>query len=69
MVSSTNILDGAEVDVNWKNLKHAQKSAQFSPIISLCEFQKFKFNYLENGLLKSRDFFYDSSGMSLSNYS
>ena len=57
MVSSTNILDGAEVDMNWKNLKHAQQRVQFSPIISLWEFQKFKFNYLENGLMKIRENF------------
>ena len=31
MVSSTKILDGAEVDMNWKNLKHAQQHVQFFP--------------------------------------
>ena len=53
----TNILDGAEVDMKWKNLKHAQQRVQFSPIIGLWEFQKFKFNYLENRLMKIRENF------------
>ena len=48
-----NILDGAEVDINWKHLQHVQQRVQFSPIISQCEFQKFKLNYLENVLLNS----------------
>ena len=55
MVSSTNIFDGAEVDMIWENLKHPQQRVQFSPIISLWECQKFKFNYLENGLMKFRE--------------
>ena len=57
MASSMNILDGAVVDMNWKNLEHAQQRVQFSPIISLLEFQKFKLNYLEYVLMKFRENF------------
>ena len=57
MTSSMNILDGAEVDMNWKNLKHSQQRVQFSPIKILREFQKFKINYLQNVLMKFRENF------------
>ena len=43
-----NILDGAEIAINWKYLKHVQQRVQFSPIMSLREFQKRNLNYLEN---------------------
>ena len=62
------ILDGAKVDMNCKNLKHAQQRVRFFPIISLLELQKFNLNYLKNVLMKFRKF-RCSSGMSLSNYS
>ena len=43
-----NILDGADVDINCKHVKHVQQSVQFSSLISLWEFEKFRLNYLEN---------------------
>ena len=49
---SMNILDGAEVDINLKHLKHVQQQVQFSPIMSLLEFQKYKLSYLENAVMK-----------------
>ena len=49
IATSMNIFDGVEVEINCKHLKHVQQRVQFSPIISLGEFQKFKLNYLENG--------------------
>ena len=48
-----NIIDGAEVDINCKHLKHVQ----FLPIISLWEFQKFELDYLENIPMKFRENF------------
>ena len=51
------ILDGAEVDINCKHVKHMQQRVQFSPIISLWEFQKFKLKYIENILMKFRENF------------
>ena len=57
MPSSMNILDGAEVDMNWKNLKLAQQCVQFSPIIKLWEFQNFKLKYFENVIIKFRENF------------
>ena len=33
-VSTMNIIEGAEVDINCKHLKHVQQRVQFSPIIS-----------------------------------
>ena len=47
-----NILEGAEVDLNWRNLKQAQQRAHISHIISQREFQKFRLNYLANVLMK-----------------
>ena len=49
-----NIVDGADVAISWKHLKHVQQRAQFPPILSLWEFQKFKLNYLENVFIKFR---------------
>ena len=57
MASSINILNGAEVDMNWENLKHAQQCVQFSPIISLSEFKMFKLNYLKNVSIIFREYF------------
>ena len=60
-----NILDGAEIDINCRHLKQVQQSVQFSPIISLWEFQKFKLKYFENTNEIPWDF-RNSSDMSLS---
>ena len=55
--SSLNILDGVEVEINCKHLEHVQQRVQFSPIISIYEFQKFKLNYLKNILMQLRESF------------
>ena len=52
-----NTLDGTGVDIHPKNLKDVQKCVQFSHIITLWEFQKFRLNYFENFLMKFHENF------------
>ena len=52
IVSSMNILGGANVDINCKHLKHGQRRVQLFPIISLREFPKFKLDFPENVSMK-----------------
>ena len=52
-----NILAVVEVEIKYKYLKHGQDHVQFSPIISLGEYKKFKFKYLQNILVKLHENF------------